>query len=71
MPEDGTAGASRGAVLASYGAARVLLTAARRETERDVVLRCREHVHREIRASPIVRTVYDFLAGEIPPLARG
>ena len=34
-------------------------------------LPCWLAVHREIRANPIVRTAYDFLAREIPPAIRG
>ena len=33
-------------------------------------LPCWLAVHREIRSNPLVRTVYDFLASEIPPLLR-
>ena len=33
-------------------------------------LPCWLAVHREIRSNPLVRTVYDFLAREIPPLLR-
>lgn len=34
-------------------------------------LPCWLAVHREIRSNPQVRTVYDFLAGELPPALRG
>jgi len=34
-------------------------------------LPCWLAVHREIRSNPLVRTVYDFLGREIPPLLRG